>query len=141
MGAVHMFVTFMLYASPRSSAFHRRKGFPSSFWVGWKGLIQFHAPSDIEVRVKTCIWIIWYQRSSSGTKSPVWDLSSNGFPVQDLNYKGNRDRQPSQTPPSVDLQILTNRSIPNEDIPNIMPNLPYPTLHLLFYGCLHMAET
>lgn len=131
-GSLDAFILFR----PHDNLLHRRKGFPSYSWIGWKGGIEFDFTFDIAdivndwLRTKT--WIIWYKRSPSGITNLVWDPSANdSFPTEDSEYVGYRERQPFRSPPA--LKITTSRTSPTEDLPFDIPSMKY---HLLQFWTL-----
>jgi hypothetical protein len=96
---------------------HRRAGFPSYSWAGWKGQlhIPFMTPDRINDWLAENTWIVWYRRSANGVVNPVWDILANeSFPFDNPKFAGYRKRQPFQ--PLVSLPFPTSRTLPSESL-------------------------
>ncbi|KND88387.1 hypothetical protein TOPH_07027 [Tolypocladium ophioglossoides CBS 100239] len=124
-GAWDVFMVFV--ANPW--LLHRRRGFPSYSWAGWRGRISLDTaiPRKLNEWLERRTWIVWYKRNPSGVTNLVWDLSANeNFPAHDESYVGYRRRHNFQ--PRVPLSFSTVRTAPTEHLsmPGTMP--PYPLL-------------
>ena len=52
---------------------HRRSGFPSYSWAGWRGGIELELPSNnMNEWLALKSWIIWHVRNPAGDTAPVW---------------------------------------------------------------------
>lgn len=122
-----IFVLFRSFAC----TLHRRRGFPTYSWTGWKGPIHvvpeaFRSVELLNKWLEEDTWIIWYKRSPSGVTSLVWDLAANeSFPLNDRTYSGYRQRRPFQWP---SLSVATSRTYPTEDLRFELPPCQYPRL-------------
>lgn len=106
---------------------HRRAGFPSYSWVGWRGQIDINHPWIENNWLWTKTWIVWYKRSPSGVTNLVWDPAANeSFPTTNPEYIGYRERRPFQSTPA--LRIATSRTTPTEVLAFDPPQLTYPLL-------------
>ncbi|KAI0909259.1 HET-domain-containing protein [Ustulina deusta] len=111
----------------RGITLHRRHGFPSYSWAGWKGVCYYHHVVDNENRWLTAsTWIVWYRRSH-GILNLVWDILANeDFPYKDDEYTGYRKRGKFQSP--VTLPFPTGRTQPTEGLACDISLLNYPVL-------------
>jgi len=122
--ALDAFITFESFGF---TSLHRRTGFPSYSWVGWKGGIDINQRRINNDWLRTNTWIIWYKRSPSGITNLVWDpVANESFPTDDPEYVGYRERRPFGSLPA--LGIKTSRTAPTEDLTFDMPHLTYPLL-------------
>jgi len=121
--AFDMFILFRQYRSN----LHRRRGFPSYSWTGWRGSQILPQYSHINEFLKNNTWIVWYKRSVGGITSLVWDpLANDSFPYQDLEYVGYRGRSPFHCP--CPLSFPTTRTLPTDDITLESTAWTYPIL-------------
>lgn len=71
---VAVFDLFILFMCSTSDIhLHRRSGFPSYSWAGWRGGIELELPTNKRnewLALKT--WIIWHVRNPAGDTAPVW---------------------------------------------------------------------
>ncbi|KAL2019684.1 hypothetical protein VTK56DRAFT_9303 [Thermocarpiscus australiensis] len=104
---------------------HRREGFPSYSWAGWRGGIDVEMIGDLNDWLQNQTWIIWYKRSTSGVVNLVWDPAANeSFPFHDTEAEGYRQRSPFQC---ALLEEKTSRTAPTENLAVGNPR-PYPLL-------------
>ncbi|GAB1318643.1 hypothetical protein MFIFM68171_08853 [Madurella fahalii] len=67
---------------------HRRQGFPSYSWAGWRGEAWFDVHDNLNDWLRTRTWIIWYQRRHGEEVRPVWDPAANkSFPFHDMEME------------------------------------------------------
>ncbi|RDL32964.1 uncharacterized protein BP5553_08403 [Venustampulla echinocandica] len=108
---------------------HRRVGFPSYSWTGWKGGISaegrnHRAFGNLNKWLEEDTWIIWYKRSATGVPNLVWDSSANEtFPLNDSSYDGYRRRRSFQAP--AELHISSNRTYPTEALSFELPAIRF----------------
>lgn len=77
---------FLLFRANRT-VLHRRQAFPSYSWAGWTGGVMVDdivESPDVNEWLKNKTWIVWYQRSPSGTDS-VWYALRHVLPCDDTN--------------------------------------------------------
>lgn len=127
---------FLLFRA-QTGTLHRRAEFPSYSWAGWRGgmniLQQGYIFSGRGRWLKRCTWIVWYERSPSGTTTLVCDnaLSESKFATIE-NLPGYR-LIASVHPHGIE----TLRTAPTEDIILTSNVLSYPLLQFwtvsLFY--------
>ena len=126
------FDAFIIFRSSRGALLHRRNGFPSYSWVGWKGSIDIdHTYNDVDYSdmndwLSTRTWIVWYKKSRSGVTNLVWDPAANeSFPFHNPEYVGYRARGALRLPPAL---RTTSRTAPTEDLAFDTPHPTYPLL-------------
>jgi hypothetical protein len=88
--------TCLAFKACKGNSLHRRAGFPSYTWAGWRGALRIPAAF-----VPHC-WIIWYKRSPSGKISPVRDPEKRHWAHITI------------VDPPVPLGIDTSRTAPTE---------------------------
>ncbi|KAM0426344.1 hypothetical protein ACHAPT_008385 [Fusarium lateritium] len=121
-GALDCFIIFLAY----NCTLHRRSGFPSYSWCGWRGQIVVLMAKDVNEWL-TESWIVWYKRDQSGVSTLVWDPAANeSFPAHDASYIGYRHRSAFHSP--VPLGFPTTRTAPSNPIPVTLQLPAYPVL-------------
>ncbi|KAI3319243.1 HET-domain-containing protein [Xylariaceae sp. AK1471] len=107
---------------------HRRRGFPSYSWAGWRGSLDWPSmPDAANEWLETSTWIVWYKRSTHGALNLVWDILANeDFPYGNYEYVGYRKRRPFNPP--VALPFPTGRIRPTEELGHSLPVLNYQVL-------------
>ncbi|CAM1507782.1 Fc.00g046300.m01.CDS01 [Cosmosporella sp. VM-42] len=119
---------FLLFTAPKNNL-HRRSGFPSYSWAGWRGDIAVDVPFDMEINdwLANETWIIWYKRNPSGITNLVWDPAAG-----DLGHIHGKAsvilKGGGQFKSVVPLNISTLRTLPTEDIAFTVPIPSYPLL-------------
>lgn len=106
---------------------HRRSSFPSYSWTGWRGQIKVdhdNRGNDIKTWLRERTWIIWYERSPSGTTNLVWDPSTNDF--SSSAYRGYRDRGIFSDGQRISKQLNSRRTMPTEEVSftRVVPTYP-----------------
>ncbi|KAK0726134.1 heterokaryon incompatibility protein-domain-containing protein [Lasiosphaeris hirsuta] len=117
---VGTFDWFLLFQGER---LRRRRGFPSFSWAGWRGKLNFsYSAVEMNEWLRDQTWIIWYKRDSAGALSLIWDpLENKSFPLEDMTFKGYRERTPFSCPvPSID----TSRTTPTQNLVLLPDNTP-----------------
>ena len=90
--AVDLFILFRSDGSP----LHRRQGFPSYSWTGWRGSLIIPDQcrfGDWDEWLNGHTWIRWYWRGPAGILDLVWDpVANEQSPFNNLKYFGYRRR-------------------------------------------------
>jgi hypothetical protein len=125
------FDIFVIFHAARGLMLHRRRGFPSYSWTGWRGEIaynhEFLHNMSWNYWLRRCTWIIWYQRSPSGVLRLVWDPSANeAFPSDDSEYVGYRGRTRFRGLATIETQW--QRTTPSKTGFPQTPQISYPLL-------------
>ena len=116
-----------------NSILHRRAGFPSWSWVGWRGGLDINIPpaktnsASLSDWFENETWIVWYKRSPSGVTNLVWDPVADEpilAHIEKSSLLSRSGRFKSVHP----LSITTIRSAPTEHISFTSSPPNYPVL-------------